>query len=206
MKTIIIGAATDRAQATIAACADGMGLASVVTTAADAAELLGRHRRKPADLVLADVGFTEPDPVTFAGALRIASPRTDLLLTGHIEPPLARMVLAAGARALICGPTLEPDRLTVSTARAIMITWTTTDPATRPIPRQRPHRPSVPLSQRELEILRGMSEGKTNLQIGTELFIAEDTVKTHAKRLYRKLGVRSRAQAVAEAFRQRLIC
>ena len=46
-----------------------------------------------------------------------------------------------------------------------------------------------------------MAEGKSNAEIGRELFVSEDTVKTHARRLFRKLGARDRAHAVAAAFR-----
>ena len=47
-----------------------------------------------------------------------------------------------------------------------------------------------------------MTEGKSNGEIGKELFLSEDTVKTHARRLFRKLGVNDRAQAVAHGFRR----
>ena len=50
-----------------------------------------------------------------------------------------------------------------------------------------------------------MSQGKSNGQIGRELYLSEDTVKTHARRLFRKLGVRDRAQAVAHGFRRGLV-
>jgi DNA-binding NarL/FixJ family response regulator len=61
------------------------------------------------------------------------------------------------------------------------------------------------LTERELQVLRGMSQGKSNGQIGRELYLSEDTVKTHARRLFRKLGVRDRAQAVAHGFRRGLV-
>jgi len=67
----------------------------------------------------------------------------------------------------------------------------------------RPHR--AQLTERELQVLRGMCEGKSNGQIGRELFLSEDTVKTHARRLFRKLGVGDRAHAVASGFRQGLV-
>lgn len=57
------------------------------------------------------------------------------------------------------------------------------------------------LTERELQVLRGMSEGKSNAEIGRDLFVSEDTVKTHARRLFRKLRVRDRAHAVAVGFR-----
>ncbi|MEV8511188.1 LuxR C-terminal-related transcriptional regulator [Dactylosporangium sp. NPDC051484] len=63
----------------------------------------------------------------------------------------------------------------------------------------------VELTERELQVLRGMSDGKSNAEIGRELFVSEDTVKTHARRLFRKLGARDRAHAVAAAFRAGLV-
>ena len=61
------------------------------------------------------------------------------------------------------------------------------------------------LTKRELEVLTGMSNGRSNSQIGAELFLSEDTVKTHARRLFRKLGAADRAQAVAIGIRRGLI-
>lgn len=50
---------------------------------------------------------------------------------------------------------------------------------------------------RELQVLRGMSRGMSNGQIGRELNLAEDTIKTHARRLFRKLDANDRAHAVS---------
>jgi DNA-binding NarL/FixJ family response regulator len=57
------------------------------------------------------------------------------------------------------------------------------------------------LTERELQVLTGMSRGRSNAEIGKELYLSEDTVKTHARRLFRKLGAADRAQAVAVGFR-----
>jgi len=65
--------------------------------------------------------------------------------------------------------------------------------------------PGVPLTKREIEVLTGMSHGRSNAQIGAELYLSEDTVKTHARRLFRKLGASDRAQAVAIGLRRGLI-
>src|SRR3954452_20225432 len=65
--------------------------------------------------------------------------------------------------------------------------------------------PGVPLTKREIEVLTGMSHGRSNAQIGAELYLSEDTVKTHARRLFRKLGANDRAQAVAIGLRRGLI-
>src|SRR6185437_15699493 len=63
----------------------------------------------------------------------------------------------------------------------------------------------VALTERELQVLRGMSQGRSNAEIGRSLYLSEDTVKTHARRLFRKLGVNDRAQAVALGFRRGLV-
>ncbi|RKN32797.1 response regulator transcription factor [Micromonospora musae] len=75
----------------------------------------------------------------------------------------------------------------------------------RPTPNARAARASVGLTERELQVLLGMAEGKSNAEIGRELFVSEDTVKTHARRLFRKLGARDRAHAVAAGFRAGLV-
>ena len=54
-----------------------------------------------------------------------------------------------------------------------------------------------PLSEREFEVLRLLASGKSNRRIASELFVSVGTVKTHTNNLYRKLGARSRTQAVA---------
>jgi len=61
------------------------------------------------------------------------------------------------------------------------------------------------LSDREMDVLLGMTEGLSNAEIAAELVLAEDTVKTHARRLFRKLGAGDRADAVARGFRQGLL-
>ena len=56
-----------------------------------------------------------------------------------------------------------------------------------------------PLSERELEVLALVASGKSNVEIASSLFVSLSTVKTHINNLYRKLGVRSRTQAIARA-------
>jgi DNA-binding CsgD family transcriptional regulator len=57
------------------------------------------------------------------------------------------------------------------------------------------------LSRRETEVLRELLTGKTNEAIGRALFVTPDTVKAHLSRVYWKLGVSCRAEAVAVALR-----
>lgn len=61
--------------------------------------------------------------------------------------------------------------------------------------------PAAALSAREREVLHWVGEGKTNHEIGVILGISARTVQTHLEHVFAKLGVVSRAQAVAEALR-----
>jgi LuxR family maltose regulon positive regulatory protein len=58
-----------------------------------------------------------------------------------------------------------------------------------------------PLTQRELVVLRYLSSRLTTAEIGKELYVSVNTVRTHTKAVYRKLGVGSRQDAVSEAHR-----
>ena len=58
-----------------------------------------------------------------------------------------------------------------------------------------------PLTNRELVVLRYLESRLTTPEIASELFVSVNTVRTHAKACYRKLGVGSRRDAVAEAHR-----
>ena len=55
------------------------------------------------------------------------------------------------------------------------------------------------LSQRELEVLQLVAQGLSNHEIGERLFLALDTVKGHNRKIFEKLQVQSRTEAVARA-------
>lgn len=60
------------------------------------------------------------------------------------------------------------------------------------------------LSLRELEVLELIAEGYSSGDIARALWISEETVRTHVRRILRRLGARTRAHAVAIAFREDL--
>lgn len=72
-----------------------------------------------------------------------------------------------------------------------------------PAPAEEPS--EVRLTRRERQVLQRISEGKTNAEIGRELYITEDTVKTHLRRVFRKLHTHDRAHAIAVAIRSGLL-
>lgn len=61
------------------------------------------------------------------------------------------------------------------------------------------------LTPRELEILERIAEGLSNQEIAARLFVSENTVKTHASRVFDKLGAKRRTQAVQRARDLRII-
>lgn len=98
---------------------------------------------------------------------------------------------AAAAPRIAAGGVLRPAPMLVPQQRADAAVATD---------RRRPA-----LTEREMQVLRGMADGKSNAEIGHDLYVSEDTVKTHARRLFRKLGARDRAHAVAAGFRTGLV-
>ncbi|WP_371614986.1 response regulator [Streptomyces sp. NBC_00454] len=107
---------------------------------------------------------------------------------GYLLKDMARAELADAVRAAVRGETVLAPSV-----------------AGRLVDRLRT-RPSLPrLSEREVSVLRLVSEGATNAEIGRRLFVAESTVKTHLLRVFAKLEVTDRTAAVTTAMRHGLL-
>jgi len=176
--------------------AEQSGVARVIT-AGSGEEALARYEADRPDLVLMDVRM--PGIGGVEALRRLRSQHADaivVMLTTAGDPDAVGMAVEAGARGY-----LAKDATAEELAATIALVLGASAPAVHAA--QLGDRPE--LSEREIQVLDGMSRGLSNSEIGRELYLSEDTVKTHARRLYRKLGAADRAQAVASGFRWGLL-
>lgn len=168
-----------------------------VNTAASGEELLWRYPHERPDLVIIGTQRAVDSGIDTVRRLSVAHADAAILVFGAADDQNAlTAAMACGARGF-----LSWDASSLEVCAALAQTLVVGDG------RPEPTRPNadVEFTDRELQVLQGMSEGKSNLEIGRDLFLSEDTVKTHARRLFRKLGVQHRAQAVAYGFRCGLV-
>ncbi|MEU8259988.1 LuxR C-terminal-related transcriptional regulator [Micromonospora sp. NPDC048999] len=138
---------------------------------------------------------------------RVTDPARDAAAVGGSPRPAASARTQGGPQAWSAGaaegaPTVVPAQRGDDPAEAA---GGEPEPTPAGGPQRVNARGAMGLTERELQVLLGMAEGKSNAEIGRELFVSEDTVKTHARRLFRKLGARDRAHAVAAGFRAGLV-
>jgi two-component system, NarL family, nitrate/nitrite response regulator NarL len=134
--------------------------------------------------------------------VRRLTPETPVLVVG--EPPATGLDALAERTPSDAAAVAEDERAAWALrlgARGFLRAGDLADPSA--LPGARPT--TTELSDREMDVLLGMTEGLSNAEIAAELVVAEDTVKTHARRLFRKLGAGDRADAVARGFRQGLL-
>ena len=132
------------------------------------------------------------------------SPTRVILYTGYGDDALMSEALDAGV-----GGVLDKEAPLEDLVRAIHIVadgGTYLDPtAAAALITQRRRTSKHALTQREREVLRLLSDGNTNDQIGAALGISPQTVRTHVQKAMEKLGATTRVQAVATALRESLI-
>ncbi len=157
-------------------------------------ELLSRYGRQAADVVLIGTQRALTSGIEATRRLLAIHPSAVVIVFGSPDDTASiAAAIACGARGFLRWDATQPE---IVAALADTLT-TPRVPALRDSPDG-----EAPLTEREMQVLRGMSQGQSNGEIGRELFLSEDTVKTHARRLFRKLGARDRAQAVALGFRR----
>ncbi|MFF4168440.1 response regulator [Streptomyces sp. NPDC001741] len=183
-------------------CGDGR-------TAVDLAE------RLCPDVVVMDIRMPVLDGIAatrlLAGA-GVPHPVKVLVVTTFNLDEYVYEALRAGASGFLLKDA-PPDRLlhgirTVAAGAALLDPEVTRQLVGRYAARIRPtdgKGPDIPLTPRELEVLRLIADGLSNNEIAASLVISRETVKTFVSRILTKLGLRDRVQAVVYAYRQGLV-
>ncbi|WP_055552107.1 response regulator transcription factor [Streptomyces sp. NBRC 110028] len=137
-----------------------------------------------------------------AGAAEEAAPRVLVLTMFDTDADIARAIEAGATGYLLKAE--RPEELFAAIRNAAAGRTALSAPvADRLMAQLRTPRPT--LSERERDILQQLARGLGNREIARALFISEATVKTHLGRIYGKLGVDTRAGAVAVATERRLL-
>jgi DNA-binding NarL/FixJ family response regulator len=164
-----------------------------VESVASGDELLSRYGREPADVVLIGTQRALTTGVETVRQLLTAHPDAAVIVFGSPDDtPSITAAIAAGARGFLRWDATTPE---------LLLAMSDTMVSGTPQVARLGSDGGPSLTDRELQVLQGMSRGRSNGEIGEELFLSEDTIKTHARRLFKKLGARDRAHAVAVGFR-----
>jgi two-component system nitrate/nitrite response regulator NarL len=160
------------------------------------------------DIVLLDVNMPEMSGIETLAALRkqgVESPVLMLTISQHEEDLIG--AIRAGANGYLL-KNAEPETLRQTIKQVVagkaVLAPEVTEQVFRLV-RSRQFDPINLLTEREVEVLRFLSRGLTTTQTGTEMFISENTVKTHIRHILEKLDVSNRAEAVAKATQLGLI-
>ncbi|MEU8520832.1 response regulator transcription factor [Streptomyces sp. NBC_01216] len=185
------------------------GQAEVVAEAEDGAQALEHIRKHRPDVAVVDQRLPRLDGIAVLHAVvRDGLPVRVIILSAYTDDGLVFRAIEEGAAGYLAkdatrneiidavmrvarGGTALPEDLTTGLMEQVRLRAGGND--------------RVLLSERELQVLRAFTEGKSIPQIAEELFLAPSTVKTHTQRLYEKLEVGDRAAAVAEAMRRGLL-
>ncbi|MFG2972543.1 response regulator [Streptomyces sp. NPDC048331] len=191
----------------------------VVGVAADGVEAVAAVRRLRPDVVLLDIRMPNMDGLEAARRILAESPycRVIMLTTFDLDQ-YVYAALAAGASGFLLKD-VTPEHLAaavrlVSTGDALLAPSITRRLVERcgpgaaaadPIAADAVHLELAALTPREREVLTLMGHGLSNAELAREFTLSEATVKTHVARIFAKLSLRDRAQAVVLAYETGLV-
>ena len=174
----------------------------VVAEAGDGEAAIEQFRKQRPDVTLIDLRMPKVDGVEVIRALRREHPTSRFLVltTYDSEDDISRALQAGASGYLLKGTNRTTLRDAIRLVHA----------GRRYIPpeiaeRVLPGPAAEELTDREVEVLRRIAEGMSNREIGEQLGITENTVKTHVNRLLAKLGVTDRTKALVLALKRGLV-
>lgn len=184
----------------------------VVGQAEDGREALEMVRRSKPDVVLMDIRMPVLDGLAATAAITSsASPSRVIILTTFELDEYVFEALRAGASGFLLKRT--PPHQLLDGIRVVAAGEALLAPSvTKRLIEAFAARAAAPnaeaiaaLTPREKEVLAGIGRGLSNSDLAEELFISDNTLKTHIKRVFLKIGARDRAQAVVVAYESGLV-
>jgi DNA-binding NarL/FixJ family response regulator len=181
----------------------------VVGEAGNGKEALQVIARVQPDLILLDVNMPIMNGVETVSALKDLpkSPRIIMLTISKHEEDLFGAINAGADGYLL--KNAEPDELRKAVLQVHEGKSVLSPEVTRPLLKAITNNQGVVLdgglSKRELEVLELLAQGRTTTQIASELFVSENTVKTHVRHILEKMEASNRAEAVSKASQMGLI-
>lgn len=178
----------------------GEGNIEVVGEATNGAEVQTLCADLHPDLLLLDLSMPGPSPLETISGVRELSPQTRVLvLTAYDDDAYVRSVMNVGVDGY-----LLKDEATEALVGAITSvvqggTWFSRVVMQKFVDTRHGQEVSVTFTPRELELVSGIARGWDNRKLAVEFDLAEQTVRNYISRIYEKLGVRSRAEAVVWA-------
>lgn len=194
----------------VAAMLDAEGDLTVVGQTGAARTALAEIGAVRPDIAIVDLKMPGMSGLAAIGQLRAAHPEIGLIVfTMHYNPAYVWESMNAGAKGYLLKSATRDELLRAVRAVAGGSGFLQAE-VTLPLLKRLAHDARTEdgrraLTLREVQILEALAEGQSNKGIAATLGITEDTVKTHLKNLYDKLGAADRAHAVAIALRQQLI-
>jgi two-component system response regulator NreC len=178
---------------------------AVIAEAHNLPSLVHRLDEYQPHVVVLDFGMLDGSSSETIGQLRDRAPDTQLVIVTMEENPVfAQRALAAGALGFVLKE-LAAEELPTA-IRCVVAGEQYVSPRLTP-PIDDLHRASAEdkLTAREVEVLRLIALGHTSVEIARKLGLSPRTVETHRARIYRKLGLATRAELVAYALRRGLL-
>ena len=176
---------------------------NVIGEAGNGVDALGLIRERKPDVVLLDVNMPEMDGIQTVQAIRKAgfSVRILMLTISQSDADLINAI-RMGADGYMLKNT-EPEALREGILRLIrgegVLSPEITGTVMRALAGSEGSSSQPILSDREMDVLKCLSDGLTTQQIANQLFISENTVKTHVRHILEKLEAANRTEAVSKA-------
>jgi len=150
---------------------------------------------EPYDLILLDLNMPGMNGLEgLTRVMKLKGGQRVALMSGEATREIAEQALEAGAAGFV--PKTLPAKSMINAVRFMAMGEQYAPIDFMTAVEEKPTNPlAEKLTQRELQVLKGLTEGKSNKEIARDLDLQEPTIKLHVKTLYRKVGAANRTQA-----------